>query len=259
MTELTRHVRYDSLKDRVAVVTGGGSGIGRTIVTALAAQGVRVGFLDIDEAGGAGTIAEAQALATPREPLFRACDLTDLDALARAIREIREALGPVDILVNNAARDDRHATADITPAFFDERIAVNLRHYVFAVQAVVGDMTAKGEGSIVNLGSISWRIGQGDMPLYLACKAGISGLTRGLAREFGKSGVRVNTVMPGWVMTERQRRLWLTPEGEAKLEAAQCLAGRLAPDDIAAMVLYLASDQSRMCTAQEFVVDGGWI
>ena len=256
MTDLTRHVRYDSLKDRVAIVTGGGSGIGRAIVTGLAAQGARVGFLDIDEAGARATIAEAAGAA--HEPIFRRCDLTDLDALAGAITDIRATLGPVDILVNNAARDDRHATADITPAFFDERIAVNLRHYVFAVQAVVGDMVARGEGSIVNLGSISWRIGQGDFPLYVACKAAISGLTRGLAREFGKSGVRVNTVMPGWVMTERQRTLWLTPEGDARLDAAQCLAGRVGPDDIAAMVLFLASDQGRMCTAQEFVVDGGW-
>lgn len=254
MTDLTRHVRYESLKDRVAIVSGGGSGIGRAIVTALAGQGVRVGFLDIDEAGAAQTIAESPE----PKPVFRRCDLTDLDALAAAIRELREALGSVDILVNNAARDDRHKTTEITPAFFDDRVAVNLRHYVFATQAVVGDMVAKGTGSIVNLGSISWRIGQGDFPVYVACKAAVSGLTRGLAREFGKQGVRVNTVMPGWVMTERQRTLWLTPEGDARIDAAQCLAERVQPDDIAAMVLYLASDQSRMCTAQEFVVDGGW-
>jgi D-xylose 1-dehydrogenase len=252
---LTSSVRYDNLDGRVALVTGGGSGIGRAIVTSLSEQGVRVGFLDIDEKGAAETIAEASGT----KPLFLRCDLTDIDALRSAVRTIRDRLGPFDILVNNAANDDRHATSDVTPEYFDQRVQVNLRHFLFAVQAVVPDMIAKGEGSIVNLGSISWKVGQGNFPVYVACKAAITGLTRGLAREFGKQGVRVNTVVPGWVMTERQKTLWLTPEADADLDKAQCLAGRVVADDIAAMVLFLASDQGRMCTSQEFIVDGGWV
>ncbi|HSP23708.1 MAG TPA: SDR family oxidoreductase [Saliniramus sp.] len=252
---LTSSVRYDNLDGRVALVTGGGSGIGRAIVTSLSEQGVRVGFLDIDEKGAAETIAEASG----PKPLFLRCDLTDIDALRAAVATIRDQLGPFDILVNNAANDDRHATSEVTPEYFDQRVQVNLRHFLFAVQAVVPDMIAKGEGSIVNLGSISWKVGQGNFPVYVACKAAITGLTRGLAREFGKQGVRVNTVVPGWVMTERQKTLWLTPEGDADLDKAQCLAGRVVADDIAAMVLFLASDQGRMCSSQEFIVDGGWV
>jgi D-xylose 1-dehydrogenase len=252
---LTSSAKYDNLDGRVALVTGGGSGIGRAIVTSLSEQGVRVGFLDIDEKGAAETITEASG----PKPLFLRCDLTDIDALRSAVASIRDQLGPFDILVNNAANDDRHATSEVTPEYFDQRVQVNLRHFLFAVQVVVPDMIEKGEGSIVNLGSISWKVGQGNFPVYVACKAAITGLTRGLAREFGKQGVRVNTVVPGWVMTERQKTLWLTPEGDADLDKAQCLAGRVVADDIAAMVLFLASDQGRMCSSQEFIVDGGWV
>jgi D-xylose 1-dehydrogenase len=252
---LTQTVRYASLKGAVAVVTGGASGIGRGIVVALAGQGARVAFLDRDRDAAAETLA-----ACPQGDVrFLPCDLTDLDALAAGLSQVAAELGPIRILVNNAGSDHRHRTADITPAYFDDRIATNLRHYVFAAQGVQAGMAAAGGGSIVNLGSIAWKMADGSAPLYVACKAATTGLSRALAREFGPSGIRVNTVLPGWVMTERQRRLWVDAAAEAQIDAAQCLPGRLVEDDIAAMVLWLASDQARMCTAQEFTVDGGWV
>ena len=255
MTTLTSTVRYDSLQDTVAVVTGGAGGIGRGIVTALAAQGARVAFLDRDEKGAAETIAAC----APGLVRFHFCDLTDIDSLRASIALAAKDLGPIRVLVNNAGNDDQHRTSDITPAYFDDRIAMNLRHYIFAAQSVAPAMAAEGGGSIVNLGSIAWRMADGSAPLYVTCKAAISGLTRALAREFGPAGIRVNTVLPGWVMTERQRMLWVDAAAEAQIDAAQCLRGRLAEDDIAAMVLWLASDQARMCTAQDFIVDGGWV
>ena len=254
-TGLSDTVRYLSLKGAVAVVTGGASGIGRGIVTALAAQGARVAFLDRD----AGAAVETLAAAAPGDVLFLPCDLTDITALRAALAQAAGRFGPIRILVNNAGNDDQHRMADITPAYFDDRIAVNLRHYVFTAQAVQEQMAAEGGGSIVNLGSIAWKMADGSAPLYVTCKAAITGLTRALARAFGPQGIRVNTVLPGWVMTERQRSLWVDAAAEAQIDAAQCLPGRLAEDDIAALVLWLASDQSRMCTAQEFTVDGGWV
>lgn len=248
MTGLSATVRYTSLQGAVAVVTGGASGIGHGIVSALATQGARVAFLD-----------RAAAPSVPPGVLALTCDLTDIDALRAALAEVADRLGPIRILVNNAGNDDQHRLADITPAYFDDRIAVNLRHYVFAAQAVQAQMAAEGGGSIVNLGSIAWKMADGSAPLYVTCKAAITGLTRALARELGPQGIRVNTVLPGWVMTERQRRLWVDAAAEAHIDAAQCLPGRLVEEDIAAMVLWLASDQSRMCTAQEFTVDGGWV
>lgn len=248
MTGLSATVRYASLQGAVAVVTGGASGIGQGIVTALATQGALVAFLD-----------RAAALSVPPGGLALNCDLTDIDALRAALAEVADRLGPIRILVNNAGNDDQHRLADITPAYFDDRIAVNLRHYVFAAQAVQAQMAAAGGGSIVNLGSIAWKMADGSAPLYVTCKAAITGLTRALARELGPQSIRVNTVLPGWVMTERQRRLWVDAAAEAQIDAAQCLPGRLVEEDIAAMVLWLSSDQSRMCTAQEFTVDGGWV
>ena len=255
MKPLAQSVRYDSLKERVVVVTGGASGIGRGIVTAFAAQGARVAFLDRDVAGAAVTLAACRAA----EVMFLPCDLADIEALRHALDAVTQRFGPVQVLVNNAGNDDRHSTASITPAYFDERIALNLRHYVFAAQGVQAQMAALGGGSVINLGSIAWKMADGSAPLYVACKAAITGLTRGLAREFGAQGTRVNTVLPGWVMTDRQRSLWVDAAAEAQIDAAQCLPGRLVEEDIAAMVLWLASDQSRMCTAQEFTVDGGWV
>lgn len=255
MTSLTQTVCYDSLKDAVVVVTGGASGIGRGIVTAFAAQGARVAFLDRDSAGAAVTLAACP----PAEVVFLPCDLTDIEALRLSLDMVTRRFGPIQVLVNNAGNDDQHTTASITPAYFDERIALNFRHYVFAAQAVQAQMEAAGGGSIVNLGSIAWKMADGSAPLYVACKAAITGLSRALAREFGVQGTRVNTVLPGWVMTERQRKLWVDAAAEAQIDASQCLPGRLVEEDIAAMVLWLASDQSRMCTAQEFTVDGGWV
>ncbi len=255
MPEPMKTVQYDSLRGQTVLVTGGASGIGRAIVTAFAAQGARVAFLDRDATLAADTIAACG----DNPALFRHCDLTDIEDLRQAVSDIRQALGPITVLVNNAGNDDRHQTPDVTPAYFDDRVAVNLRHYLFAVQAVVPDMIAAGGGSIVNLGSIAWKIGDGDCPIYLACKAAVTGLTRGFAREFGPAGIRVNTVLPGWVMTPRQMTLWLTPAGEAEIARAQCLKPRLQPHDIAAMVLFLASDQAQMCTSQDFIVDGGWV
>ena len=256
MADVTAGVRYADLVDRTVLVTGGASGIGRALVIAFAGQGARVAFLDRDEASAQGTIDACG----PNPARFVACDLTDAGALGAAVAEAAQALGgPVRVLVNNAGNDDRHRTRDVTPAYFDDRVAVNLRHMLFAAQAVVNGMAAAGGGSIVNLGSIAWKMADGTCPIYVACKAAVHGLTRGLAREFGGQGIRVNTLLPGWVMTERQRALWVDDAAEAEIDRAQCLRGRLMPDDIAAMALFLASDQARMCTAQEFIVDGGWV
>lgn len=255
MTGLTHSVHYNSLKDTVVVVTGGSSGIGQGVVTAFAAQGARVAFLDRDCTGAAVTL----AVCSPTEVLFLPCDLTEIASLQSALEMVTNRLGSIRVLVNNAGNDDQHRTAAITPAYFDERIALNLRHYVFAAQGVQAQMAAAGGGSIINIGSIAWKMADGSAPLYVTCKAAITGLTRALAREFGPERTRVNTVLPGWVMTDRQRTLWVDAAADAQIDAAQCLPGRLLEEDIAAMVLWLASDQSRMCTAQEFTVDGGWV
>ena len=247
---------YPSLRNRTVVVTGGASGIGEAIVRQFAAQGSKVGFIDIDEGAARRLLADLP----PAAPVhFERCDLRDITDLRRAIAAIRAALGPITILVNNAARDDRHALEDVTPEFWDERIAVNLKHQFFAAQAVAPDMTAAGGGSIVNLGSVSWMVGQGNMPCYTTAKSAVQGLTRALARDLGPRNIRVNAVVPGWIMTQRQLDMWLTPEGEAELMARQCLKRKLYPDDIARVVLFFASDDSGACTNQSHVADGGWV
>jgi len=190
---------------------------------------------------------------------FEHADLRDIGALKRAVVGVREALGPITILVNNAARDDRHAIEDVTPEYWDERIAVNLKHQFFSAQAVAPDMTKAGGGSIVNMGSVSWVIGQGNMPCYTTAKSAVQGLTRALARDLGPNNVRVNSILPGWIMTQRQRDRWLTPEGEAELMQRQCLKRKLIPDDIARVVLFFAADDSGACTNQNYIVDGGWV
>jgi NAD(P)-dependent dehydrogenase (short-subunit alcohol dehydrogenase family) len=245
---------YPDLRGKVAVVTGGAFGIGEAIVRALAAQGARVGFVDRDEA--AARRLEAGLSGAARAAL---ADLTDIAALRAAFGGLRAALGPVSKLVNNAARDDRHRIEDVTPEYWDERMATNLRHAFFATQAALDDLRAAGpDGAVVNMGSVSWRRATGGMPAYVAAKAGMEGLTRGLARDLGPAGVRVNSVIPGWIMTERQRSLWVTPEAEADLLEGQCLKRTLGPDDVARVALFLASRASGGCTAQSFVVDGGW-
>lgn len=249
--------RYPSLRDRRVFVTGGASGIGASIVAHLAAQGARVAFIDIDDAAAAATIAaiRAEGHAVPH---YVHCDLRDIAALRGAIAQARGTIGPIEVLVNNAARDDRHALDDVTPEYFDERMAVNFRHQFFAAQAVAPDMRAAKGGSIINLGSISWMLKNPGMPVYLSAKAAALGLTRALARDLGPHGIRSNSVVPGWIMTERQVSLWLTPETEAELMRQQCLKEKLYPPDIARMVLWLAADDSRLVTAQQFIVDGGW-
>jgi NAD(P)-dependent dehydrogenase (short-subunit alcohol dehydrogenase family) len=248
---------YPGLAGRVVFVTGGASGIGATIVARFAAQGARVAFVDISDAAGR-SLAERITAEHAIAPWWRHCDVRDTAALQAAIADAAQALGDVDVLVNNVANDDRHALEAVTPAYYDDRIAINQKAAFFALQAVVPGMKRRGGGAIVNLGSISWQIKQADLPAYAVAKSAVNGLTRSSARLLGPHRIRVNTVTPGWVMTERQKSLWLTPDGERDLERNQCLPDRLMADDIAAMVLFLASDEARMCTAQEFVVDAGW-
>jgi D-xylose 1-dehydrogenase len=246
---------YPSLAGRVVLVTGGGSGIGAAIVEGFARQKTKVGFLDIDEKASAGVLAAIAGSGAKGH--FEACDLRDIAALRRAIDNVRRALGPITILVNNAARDDRHATEEVTPEYWDERIAVNLKHQFFASQAVLEDMKAAGQGAIVNFGSVSWMVGQGGMAVYTAAKSAVLGLTRSLARDYGRYNIRVNAIAPGWILTERQRKLWLTPEGHARLMEGQCLKRDLVAEDIARVVLFLASDEAGAITSQHHVVDGG--
>lgn len=246
---------YPSLADRVVLVTGGGSGIGAAIVESFGRQKARVGFLDIDEKASEGV--RSAVVAGGGKCHFARCDVRDIAALRGAIDEVRRALGPITILVNNAARDDRHATEEVTPEYWDERFAVNLKHQFFASQAVLPDMKAAGGGSIVNLGSCSWMAGQGGMVAYTAAKSAVLGLTRSLARDYGRHNIRVNAIAPGWILTERQRKLWLTPESHAKLMDAQCLKRELNGDDIARVVLFLASDEAGAITNQHYLVDGG--
>jgi NAD(P)-dependent dehydrogenase (short-subunit alcohol dehydrogenase family) len=247
---------YPSLNDRTVLVTGGGSGIGEAIVRQFVAQGARVGFIDID-AKASGELLES--LPASAGTHFEHADLRDIDALRRAVSGIRDALGPITILINHAARDDRHAIADVTPEFWDERIAVNLKHQFFAAQTVAPDMIQAGGGAIINMGSLSWMIGQGNMPCYTTAKSAVQGLTRGLARDLGPHNVRVNSILPGWIMTRRQQDLWLTPDGEAELMQRQCLKRKLVPDDVARVVLFFAADDSGACTNQSYIVDGGWV
>ena len=249
---------YPSLKDRVVFVTGGGSGIGAAIVEHFCAQGAKVAFVDID-AESSEMLAEEIAAKGDPEPLFLACDLRDIAQLQDRIGQAAEQLGAIRVLVNNAAHDERHPLDEVTAAYWDDRMAVNLRHQFFAAQAVHKGMAVAGGGSIINMGSTTWLAGQGGMAGYSAAKSAIVGLTRSLARDLGPMNIRVNSILPGWIMTERQQRLWLTPEGEQELMTRQCLKRKLYPEDVARPVLFLASDDSAACTAQNYIVDGGWV
>ena len=255
-SDTDRFATYPSLKGRRVLVTGGASGIGASIVAHFAAQGALVGFLDLDEAGASTTLAALPPDATVH---FARCDLRDIAALRLAITQLSDALGgPFTVLVNNAARDDRHAIDDVTPEYWDERMATNLRHQFFCVQALKAGMVASGGGSIINMSSNSFLLASGGMPAYTAAKSAIIGLTRGLARDLGPHHIRANIVYPGWIITQRQLDLWMTDEAEAKRATGQCIPDRLHEPDVARMVLWLAADDSRMVTAREFVVDGGW-
>jgi len=248
---------YPSLRDASVFVTGGASGIGAEIVRAFAGQSSRVGFVDFD--AKRGTALASELTATGAMVRFELCDLRDIDALRRAFDSLAAALGPARVLVNNAARDDRHAWQDVTPEFYDERIATNLRHMFFAIQTVAPAMITAGRGAIINLGSDSWWRAGGGFPVYTTAKAAVHGLTRGMARDLGRHRIRVNTLVPGWTMTERQKQLWVTPESMARQLAAQCLPDPIDPIYVARMALFLAADDSAMCTANNYMVEAGSI
>jgi len=248
---------YPSLKGQSVLVTGGGQGIGAAIVRLFAAQGAKVGFIDIadepsnalaDELKGAGGTVT-----------YEHADVTDIEALRAAIAAVRQAHGPITVLVNNAAHDQRHDFFEVTPEFFDGRVAINLKHAYFAAQAVIPDMITAGGGSIVNMGSVSWMMGSEDLSVYATLKSAAFGLTRVLARQFGKDNIRVNCVLPGWIMTQRQLELWVTPAGEAEIYRNQCLKRKLTPEEVAKSVLFLASEESSGMTCQQIIVDGGWV
>jgi NAD(P)-dependent dehydrogenase (short-subunit alcohol dehydrogenase family) len=246
---------YPSLAGKRVFVTGGASGIGEALVEAFVAQGAAVAFVDILDDAGAALAARLQGA---HAPLFRHCDITDIAALERTMAELAALIGDFDVIVNNAANDSRHRIGAVTVDYFDERIAINQRPMFFTVQAALAGMKRRGGGSVINFGSMSFHAKNPDYPIYAATKAAVTGLTRCLARDLGPFNIRVNTVTPGWVMTQRQIDLWLDEAGEAEIRRAQCLPGKLMADDVAAMVLFLAADDSKMCTAQDFVVDAGW-
>lgn len=248
---------YPDLKGEVVLVTGGGSGIGEAIVRQFVAQQSKVAFIDI--AVEPSRALEKELAAAGAQVHFEPCDLTDIPALQRSVAAIRKQLGPIHVLVSNAAHDERHATEEVTEAVWDSRIAVNLKHQFFCAQAVIPDMKAAKRGSIINLGSISWIIGQGGMAGYTASKSAVLGLTRSLARDFGPYGIRVNAVAPGWIMTKRQLEKWVTPEGEAEIVARQCLKRKLEPSEVAKVIVFLASEEASACTNQHYIVDGGWV
>lgn len=247
---------YPSLVDKVVTITGGGTGIGAAMVEAFAAQGARVFFLDVAEADSLALV-ETMAGARHR-PVFRRCDLRDIGQLQAVFEEIAAAAGPIEVLVNNAANDDRHDVKDVTQSYWDDRIAVNLRHQFFCAQAVTPGMRRLGRGVILNLGSISWHLATEKLSVYMTAKAGIEGLTRGLARDLGEFGIRVNCVIPGAVKTPRQMKLWQSSESEAKILADQCLHERIDPEHVARMVLFLSSDDAARCTGRDYFVDAGW-
>ena len=255
--EIDHPAVYPSLKSRSVFITGGGSGIGESLVRHFYAQGSKVAFVDVAEAPSRALVAELAANGTA--PLFIPCDLRNIEALKVAVVAAVAANGPIDVLCNNAGNDDRQQAADVTVDYWDDRMAVNVRHQFFAAQTVRPYMKAQGGGSIINFGSITVMVGDADCPAYVTSKAAIWGMTRALAREFGPERIRVNCMVPGWVMTERQVRLWLNEAGEKQIKDRQCLPDKVQPSDIARMALFLAADDSRMCTSQQFIVDGGWI
>ena len=245
---------YPSLTGQTVFITGGASGIGAEMVAAFAAQRCRVGFLDLDAENSAALDSKTAGGIT-----YEICDLRDIDALKDGLERLSARLGPASVLVNNAARDDRHDWADVTAAYWDERMQTNLRHMFFAIQAVAPGMIASGGGSIINMGSNSWWEASGGFPAYATAKAAVHGLTRTMARELGKHRIRINTVVPGWIMTERQKQLWATPDALEKQRARQCLPDLIDPVYVARMVLFLASEDAAMCTANNYMVEAGSI
>lgn len=244
---------YPSLSGKTVYVTGGAQGIGAEIVKAFAAQGARVGFLDRDEAASAALSADLPGVS------YALCDLRDITAMQAAFATLKAKIGPADVLVNNAARDDRHNWQEVTPEYWDERQSTNLRHMFFAIQTVAPDMIAAGGGSIINMGSNSWFEAGGGFPAYATAKAAVHGLTRTMARDLGRHRIRVNAVVPGWIMTDRQKTLWATPEALEAHSKRQCLPDLIDPVYVARMVLFLASDDAAMCTASNYMVEAGSI
>ncbi|MBO9434327.1 SDR family oxidoreductase [Ruegeria sp. R13_0] len=245
---------YPSLNGKIVFITGGAGGIGAETVRAFAAQGAKVGFLDLNADAGHELLAELEG-----EHAFAQCDLRDIDALRDALEQLTEELGAAHVLVNNAAQDDRHDWREVTADYWDERMATNIRHMFFAIQAVAPAMIERGAGSIVNLGSNSWWEAGAGFPAYATAKSAVHGLTRTMARELGDHRIRVNTVVPGWIMTQRQKDLWVTPEALAKQVDRQCLPDPIDPVYVARMVVFLASDDAAMCSAGNFMVEGGSI
>ena len=252
---MTPYAHYPSLQNRGVLITGGASGIGATLVEEFVAQGARVGFIDID--AGSGTALAARLKEARHPPAFAAADLTDIAALDRAIDALRLRTGPFTVLINNAANDQRHAIESTTSQTWDAGIAVNLKHQFFAAKNVAADMKAAGGGSIVNFGSVSWMLKRGGMPVYTTAKSAVQGLTRSLARDYGPFNIRVNTLVPGWVMTEKQIHLWLDEQGKEDIARGQCINRPLEPGHIARMALFLAADDSAMITKQCIIIDAG--
>ena len=251
-------VIYSDLKDKKVFITGGGSGIGASIVEQFCEQGSNVFFIDINEKSSNKLVSDCKNKKFS-VPTFINCDLLNIKFLQNTISKIISDNGAIDILVNNAANDERHSIDEVTEEFWNERMNINLRHYFFTVQSVKKAMIENKGGSIINIGSVSWMIGQGGMAAYTAAKSGVVGLTRSFARDLGEFNIRVNSVVPGWVMTERQIEKWLTPESEADMMKKQCLKHKLMPSDIAKTVLFFGSDQSSGCTNQDYIVDKGWL
>lgn len=251
-----KYASYPSLAGQRVLVTGGGSGIGAAFVEAFAGQGARVAFIDVAQEASQALVQRLSS--ATHAPQFFPCDLRDLDALATTIAAVHAAQGATEVLVNNAAKDTRHTLGQVSGAQWDDSLAVNLRHLYFCAQAVLPGMQAARSGVILNLGSISWHRALADLSMYMAAKAAIEGMTRGLARDLGPHGIRVNCIVPGSVRTPRQSELWYSPELEAKIVAGQCLPDRVEPEDVAALALFLASDNAARCSGREYFVDGGW-
>ncbi len=245
---------YPSLSGKNILITGGASGIGKEIVKGFAEQGANVAFLDLNVEAG-----ERLSLDIGENVFFEKCDLKEIKNLKLSIENLRSQIGLFDVLVNNAAHDDRHNWQEVTQDYWDDRFATNLRHQFFTIQSVAKDMIQKGGGSIVNIGSNSWMEAVGNFPAYATAKSAVHGLTRTLARDLGKHRIRVNTVVPGWIMTDRQKELWVTPEGLENQYKRQCLPDLIEPVYVARMVLFLASDDAAMCTANNYMVEAGSI
>ena len=255
---MSKAASFHSLKDKPVLITGGASGIGKAMVEAFARQGAKTAFLDLDGDAGEKLAADLRE-ETGSMVVFAKCDLKDIDALRDSVAALARETGPFEALINNAANDTRHDWREVTPEYWDDRVAVNLRHFFFAIQAVAPGMIEAGGGSIVNLGSVSWMLAQGGMPCYTSSKSAVQGMTRSFARDLGPHGIRVNTLVPGWVMTERQLELWVDEAGERQMDEQMCLKGRVQPEDIANAALFFAADESSMCSAQSLIVDGGWV